>query len=1447
MSTSNRASALRVAAGLALTLIIVAVTITSSTPTQAGPTTAPPAGYPEISPGHVPGHCSGDFNAYATSYGVYWSEFSHRWVQAPRCYPRWGYLEASASQVVEAGDVVTMSIHPDDGRMAGEIARQGGVSWSYPGTLVAGCGTTDVTCTVRIGTAGAAPAEWAWSEFRISAPGRVFILPVSYAPRCQVELPCLDTYTQAWTFVGVRPEWPDPTADFGADVAGGTITVHATTSDPADRPMTHHWSFEAGPVADGATVEHTYTSGTAVDVTLTSTTDDGRSDTITKTVELDLPFAELTIEPAANPIAPGATTTVAVTVRSLDADQPIDVSFAEQLVSRDGLIEVDPLGGASGQHSVPPAGLRTFTYTVTAGPDVGNDQFRAAITATNSGGKTRTIEATYDIDVSEKILDVVGAFDPDTITLEEDANGPQPQTLNLHVTVSNVTDQDVTSAVLLMLSPGFQYPGDGAMLASNIIALVEPEPDGGIPIGDVPAGATIEVDIPVTVMDDGLVEWGALAKFTHEGSEHIERMAPAKLESKPKLFFKFESKVVQPIAGSGLLPAGDPIGLSGTVKNLTNSATIDLGPLFPELRGNAGVMRLTYDTVGGDPRDLIVPDDLQLKPGETKDFSLRISTAWSDPRSNGGVAPSGGTRATMTFTPWGTATFADGTTQDVDPPQMLTTDDDLVRTVHIDDSIPIPEMSAEAYGGAILVGAVEGVWSLAVGTLYGVWELVKAPYTILVATAEFLSQVWQSFTDAEKKEFAADATQMAVSILVRSAELGRQNAGELWDTVNEAVLASMTEMAKDWEVGDVATVTETIAKYSSEAIGSVVLPTALAKLAKSPKAVAAVARGQEALNARMRPILDFIGELRTVRQYVDVLKKIAPGTELTLDQIAILYGISPSEVAELQRLATKYDFLLTVRSRHMSSIKWIEEFGAMLKPEALKLKSVSELDTRLGYRAEDVGQLVFRKPDAYVAWEQGGYEAVQQYLANRGFQQGTTDYNNALSRVLQRTDEWRKLEKTYKKYDAQGFIDTTFNLPGNGVSSNVATAVQDLRGFRLERIAGETESYVIKMKNDVGDWVPVTGDIDPIAFTHLDGSPLTEVEHALLLKDMQASPLLRAQHGESATFIKGGTGFIESQFSPGDPGLQFAPGGRPPRVAKFRADKSRWESPYDYHLHWEGGFAYAGAAVKVSDTLVALDYTAAAAQASRPAEPGKNRALPNGAGKAGPNVGRCRVIHSNDPGSRAAYMGSDGKIHEAAPDGSVGLSSLNELCFGDGAIIDVKVQPSTVAGGGDASGDTPGALTESVAGVSEIEVAADGSVSVPDVVNGFAVGQQIVVGAGTDHAEIRTITGFGSIIVDRPFQFDHLAGEVIVVVAQAEPVPVTTTTVLTQPTPVTVPSVTVAPTLPPVTVAPTLPRTGTDGWRMALWIGGLLILLGAIILTSTRTSRMGSPWDSISR
>ena len=240
----------------------------------------------------------------------------------------------------------------------------------------------------------------------------------------------------------------------------------------------------------------------------------------------------------------------------------------------------------------------------------------------------------------------------------------------------------------------------------------------------------------------------------------------------------------------------------------------------------------------------------------------------------------------------------------------------------------------------------------------------------------------------------------------------------------------------------------------------------------------------------------------------------------------------------------------------------------MLKPEALKLKSVSELDARLGYHAEDVGQLVFRKPDAYVAWEQGGLDAVHEYIVNQGFPYGTADYNNALNRVVQRTNEWRKFEKSYKKYDTQGFVDVTFNLSGNGVSDNVATAVQDLRGFRLGPIPGETESYVIKLKNDAGQWVSVTGDIDPIAFTHLDGSPLSEVGARLLLKECRPTRCCgRARR--VGDVHQGRNGVHREPVQAGRTGHFSSHRAAEPHVsAKFRADKSRGKARYDYNLHW---------------------------------------------------------------------------------------------------------------------------------------------------------------------------------------------------------------------------------------------------------------------------------------
>lgn len=175
---------------------------------EAAPQGSPPNNGRVISPGHVPGPCAaedGPYNETGATNGYYWSETAKAWISAPYCHAVWRLMTASPSQIAKAGDTVTVTAIHEDGNVAAHIPTQGGMSWAYPGTLVSGCGSKDLTCTVKIGDADAPPEEWAWHQFHVSSPGRAFILPPSYG-RCPASEPCLDTRTNAWSYVGIMPE-----------------------------------------------------------------------------------------------------------------------------------------------------------------------------------------------------------------------------------------------------------------------------------------------------------------------------------------------------------------------------------------------------------------------------------------------------------------------------------------------------------------------------------------------------------------------------------------------------------------------------------------------------------------------------------------------------------------------------------------------------------------------------------------------------------------------------------------------------------------------------------------------------------------------------------------------------------------------------------------------------------------------------------------------------------------------------------------------------------------------------------------------------------------------------------------------------------------------------------------------------------------------------------------
>lgn len=1143
--------------------------------------------------------------------------------------------------------------------------------------------------------------------------------------------------------------------------------VSNSTTPNTNDVLDYKWTFGDGPEsATGATTVHRFTKPGTYSVTLKVTNSHGQSDSVTKKVTVKAPTLAVALSFPGQTVAQfdsGATIPVRVTV-SASANGVGDLSGLSFTGGK--LVTGTPSGHlalTSGPTpSVPSA------WTLAPGD---SETFNASLKALADGAATVSSQVTGK-DAAGKLVDsglvsrnlMVGqslivkiTTDPAKIVQPEDAKGPKPVKVAVTIKLTNPTGSEITNLNLRSLNA--QRSASGQLLAIKQTGGVSPDPIGGLPLAPLAAHGTRTLTANFLATDDGETDFSALATGA-VNNRTIRGFGKTRLSIQPKYLVHITSRVATP-AGSALLPAGSVIKIEGTVKNLSNTATLDLGPLFAGEQGNAGPEGLAYDGVGVDPRSQTPPKALTLDPGSSTSFTLKVLTSYSDPRVQGRVARTGGTRAVLTFTPWGTATLEDGTKVRILDSEIQTTEEDLVHNVSIDDSIEIPPSDPLGVGGGIMVGAVQGIANFAAGALWGLVEFVKLPYTAAVATAEFQSKVWATLTPQERDAFGQDVAQTAMIVLSRNAKLGLESAATLWKQANATALSSMTKLENEWQTGDYATTAQTYSAFGSDAIASVVVPIALAKLSKSPRAIAALAKFQEAIQTRMAPLLQGLATVKRIDELAPILEAIASGTELTGEQTAALFGISPEELAQLQELATKYKFLLTVRSRAASSLDWIKKFGALLKPEAFKIKSVSALDERLGYPSGKEGSLVFKKPEPLIAWQRDGGSlgtAVNDFVQSKGFVPGTAEWEDAVFRIAQRMDEWTKWEKSYKAWSKQGFVDVSFNWDGNAVNlgntgtGRVITTVDGRRvtvgngkflGFRL-RPTGQPEEFIVELLNGkTGKWVPVTGDIDPIAFTHLDGSPLNATEHALLLEDMRTNPLLQSQHGESATYVKGGVDFVLGQFKPNEPGLQIAPGGAAPRVVRLVPDKSRWASPFDYNLHWDGGFVDTGLPQLPEGAGPRPNFSAIGAQSRTPAPAVSAgvQALPQG---SGPTVGLCTTQASDTGSGTPTVLGPNGQLMTV---NGTTLTPADASCFSAGAPVTLVVTPSTTV-----SKNTP-------AGASELPIAGSST--------SFAVGDQVAIGPGTGHAETATISGFGSLIFTRPLSVAHPAGDVVVVIRSA--------------------------------------------------------------------------------
>ncbi len=274
---------------------------------------------------------------------------------------------------------------------------------------------------------------------------------------------------------------------------------------------------------------------------------------------------------------------------------------------------------------------------------------------------------------------------------------------------------------------------------------------------------------------------------------------------------------------------------------------------------------------------------------------------------------------------------------------------------------------------------------------------------------------------------------------MRNAELGKQKFEDLWAQANKAALDAMNEAEKQWATGDWTQATELYSKFMAEQVTNVVLPIALAKLAKSPAAHVAVQRLTAEIQRAAKPTLAAIRAATRLDEVVPLLlAQLEVGASHPHRPRAGLRNLrGAGRRARPWSPKSSRSCSWSMRSRLAESLQWIEKFGRpVLKPEALKIKVVNSIDKLLGYADGDIGRLIFKKPLALAEAERTGRPlsaVMDELLAQQGIVRGDARYYQAFQRLALRTEEWLKYEDEYKRLAGRGYIDVGFNYQDNAI------------------------------------------------------------------------------------------------------------------------------------------------------------------------------------------------------------------------------------------------------------------------------------------------------------------------------------------------------------------------------------------------------------------------------
>jgi hypothetical protein len=254
-------------------------------------------------------------------------------------------------------------------------------------------------------------------------------------------------------------------------------------------------------------------------------------------------------------------------------------------------------------------------------------------------------------------------------------------------------------------------------------------------------------------------------------------------------------------------------------------------------------------------------------------------------------------------------------------------------------------------------------------------------------------------------------------------------------------------------------------------------------------------------------------------------------------QARTYWGIGGRELSNVQSVLKRLGMKGFARERNPRSIQLIESLKeAIWKPEKMKPKGISEID-RLLLGEERYARIQSRlrsvndssqtlDPDGITAiFKPEPEKVIRQRLA------GQPDHivESVIERARLRESEFTEYSAKFKEWYYDG-MEVDFNYTGNGATIPAGTPKGAKRRFEYRDLGDEDLPVLIpKMADEAGNLKYISGDVDWVHFSWLDGTPLSPEDAARLYSIL--SRCCGLQHGETLSWIKNGQTVFKNKIS----------------------------------------------------------------------------------------------------------------------------------------------------------------------------------------------------------------------------------------------------------------------------------------------------------------------------